>query len=102
MKLLPVVSVAGKPPSAHVVAPLVHLNGTSCADLLGQYQEAINALMVAETALVETAPNARDYYPQGDDAFLRATVEHGRRLTRLTSIKDEIETILEDLSNGGE
>lgn len=100
MKLLPV--RAEKPPRAYVIGPLVNLNGTSIVELLTQYQTAINAIMEAETALHLTTPHARDYHPQGHEAFLRATVEHGSRLARLVSVRDEIYAILEDISNGGE
>jgi hypothetical protein len=45
--------------------------------------------------LDETQPNARDYYPQGDDAFQQAVREHNARVRRLREVSDELYTIVE-------
>lgn len=59
--------------------PTVHLNGTSGDDLFRQVCEAGSALRRALAAMSEAAPNARDYYPQGDLAFRAAVREHDER-----------------------
>ena len=73
------------------------MNGTSKDRLGEQYLEASNAVRVALKQLGESAPNARDYYPQGDQAFSRARKEHIARLEKLTSVRQELEEILESI-----
>jgi hypothetical protein len=63
--------------------PTVHLNGTSREELCLQLQRADDALLAAYEALSATAPHGRDYYPQGEDAIVKATAEHRSRLRRL-------------------
>jgi hypothetical protein len=70
--------------------PTVHLNGTSREELCLQLQRADDALLAAYEALSATAPHGRDYYPQGEDAIVKATAEHRSRLRRLIEIIDEI------------
>ncbi len=73
--------------------PTIHLNGTrrdSLIDELGLVAEAIDT---AYQAMKRTAPNGRDYYPQGNTALDEAMTEHQSRLRRLDEIKGEIEFI---------
>lgn len=73
--------------------PTIHLNGTSKERLIESLCEASQALDLAYSALKQTAPNGRDYYPQGPDALTIATDEHIRRLLRLDGIKKEIDEL---------
>ena len=50
-------------------APMIHLNGTSKETLIEGYCEAGNAVMNALKAVSENCPNARDYYPLGQEAW---------------------------------
>ena len=52
-----------------MIIPTVHLNGTSGQDLLEQQQAVLDALLAVREAMMAATPNARDYYPQGEDAF---------------------------------
>ena len=63
--------------------PLVHLNGTSKAALAEGYHNAATAITAALDKLIEAAPNARDYYPQGPDAYSVARREHDARCEAL-------------------
>lgn len=47
-----------------VIAPLVHLNGTSKQELIEQRANAIDALTEAGRQLAFAGPNGRDYYPE--------------------------------------
>lgn len=73
--------------------PTVHLNGTSKDDLLKGLENASYCLTQAYEALKQTAPNGRDYYPQGNEALGKATEEHMDRLRRLDAINDEIDEL---------
>ena len=71
--------------------PTIHSNGTSKERLIEGLSEASQALDEAYRYLKLTAPNGRDYYPQGDTALANATREHMDRLGRLDAIKNEID-----------
>jgi hypothetical protein len=81
-----------------VVVPTVHLNGSSGSVLAERIKAAHGAISLAMEALAETAPNARDYYPQGDAAFAEADLEHRYRAQRLRDISVELIAIHEAIS----
>lgn len=76
-----------------LTVPTIHNNGTSADELIETLCTASNALNDAYNALKQTAPNGRDFYPQGNDALRRATEEHTSRLNRLDEIKQEIDEL---------
>ena len=73
-----------------MMLPTIHLNGTSRQDLVDALREAGNRLHDAQGALARTAPNGRDYYPQGVEAIAHAQAEHTLRMHKLQSVIDEI------------
>ncbi len=73
--------------------PTIHMNGTSAERLIEDLCNASAAIDTAYGALKQTAPNGRDYYPQGPDALHEATKEHHDRLRRLDAIKSEIDQL---------
>jgi hypothetical protein len=76
-----------------MMLPTIHLNGTSKERLIEDLCEASHALDSAFEALKRTAPNGRDYYPQGPAALSMAEDEHTDRLRRLDAIKNEIDAL---------
>jgi hypothetical protein len=76
-----------------LIKPTVHLNGTSGDDLLEQLTDANVSICEALTDLCDAAPNARDYYPQGDTAFRAARSQHDFRVARLISVREEIQAL---------
>jgi ferredoxin-NADP reductase len=77
-----------------ITAPTIHFNGSSADHLLDDYKDASTALKMAVDALSATAPNARDYYVAGPDAFSTAQREHVERIRRLGDVHDEIHEIM--------
>jgi hypothetical protein len=73
--------------------PTIHLNGTSKSELERRIESAAQALDNAIELLAEAAPNARDYYPQGDGAFSEAQREHNDRMIKLTDVLREVQDI---------
>ncbi len=73
--------------------PTIHSNGTSKGSLVVALSEASNALNIAYEKLKQTAPNGRDYYPQGSVAMNTAINEHQDRMKRLDEIKGEIDAL---------
>ena len=78
--------------------PTLHLNGTSRDVLLGANQEAARAIRAALKKLGEAAPNARDFYPQGPDAYGRARAEHDIRAEALRAVLEDFEAICEHIT----
>jgi hypothetical protein len=81
-----------------MMIPTIHLNGTSRDGLLEPLMDAIEALRVAEDAMNAAAPNGRDYYPQGADAFNHAVAEHLDRQRRIHAVRAELNTIAEAIT----
>ena len=79
--------------------PTIHLNGTSAESLMEGYQKAYEAVSEAILAVARAYPNARDYYPQGNEAFSGAMLEHGRRLMLLQTVGRELETLIVGISD---
>jgi hypothetical protein len=73
---------------SEVAVPTVHLNGTSSRSLMDQYKAAAMAVQLAAESL--PAPHGRDYYPQGDEAYMRALNEHRVRQQKLKEVYDEL------------
>jgi hypothetical protein len=76
-----------------MIAPAIHLNGTSGEVLLDQVCSAGHAVATAMKALEDAWPNGRDYYPLGDDALRRAESEWKSRIDRLRSVQQELEQL---------
>ncbi len=79
--------------------PSLHLNGSSADALIEQLTEAGHALRQALRALDDAAPNARDYYVLGDEAFAKAMREHLSRVERVRSVLLEVASIHEVLTD---
>lgn len=79
--------------------PTIHLNGTSAQSLLDQQTDAGHAVYKAMEALGNAAPNARDYYVQGDGAFQRAAAEHTARMEKLRSVYDDLQKLAEHIAD---
>lgn len=74
--------------------PTIHLNGTAASTLLRGYETAYEAVGRAIVEVGDAYPNARDYYPQGDEAFSGALLEHDRRLMLLKVVAEELEAMI--------
>jgi hypothetical protein len=75
--------------------PTIHLNGTSRDSLFDSYCNAASALRNALAALEDAAPNARDYYPQGEGAFIAAAREHEDRTASLRYVLAQIDALVD-------
>ena len=79
--------------------PTIHRNGTSAESLYEDACTALGALRAAVRALEQAAPNARDYYPQGDSAIDEVFREHDARVERVVSVIRELETVVEHIAD---
>lgn len=78
--------------------PLVHLNGTSAKALVESYELAGQAVARAIECLQDAAPNARDYYALGPDAWKRAMQEHAARVDKLSAVYEDLRALYEHCS----
>lgn len=79
--------------------PTIHLNGTSAAELDRQQRAIGTAAYALLAALADGAPNARDYYPQGPEAFTAAQRAHVERCDAVRRIIADVEAQIELLIN---
>ena len=82
-----------------MIFPTIHLNGTSKQQLLDDYCDTRQALDAAMEKMIENGPNARDYYPAGDQAYRQAVKEHHDRIEQIHRVRFEIETIAEHIAD---
>ncbi len=83
------------------LAPVVHLNGTGREALEDQWQEAASAIHAASRVLHRAAPNARDYYPRGMDAFERARKAFTELAEALAQAEAACVGVYEDIDGQG-
>ena len=76
-----------------MTTPTIHLNGTPRERLIDALCDAGGAVSAAIGAVRYTAPNGRDYYPQGPEAIGTATAEHLVRLAKLQTVLDELQAL---------
>lgn len=74
--------------------PTIHLNGTGATDLRDEYATAYDAIGAAIDALCDATLNARDYYPQGGDAYYRARNERNQALDKLRQVETYVGEML--------
>jgi hypothetical protein len=77
--------------------PTIHLNGTHPKDLFEGAEKTYQALRSAWEQMAASAPNARDYYVQGPDAFRRAADEHTQRMKLLNGMINDYSKLLESI-----
>jgi len=79
-----------------IITPIIHHNGDTETTLLTQLREAYTAVRKAQQTLRETAPNARNYYPE-PGRFELAVAQHRERALHLQlvaqSLIDEADAI---------
>ena len=67
--------------------PLIHMNGNDGSKLGHQYFEALKALQQFEAAFEEIDFHSRDYYPLGDEAWLKARAQRQVQWTNIGSLR---------------
>lgn len=77
--------------------PSIHLNGSGRRMLTEDYTAAYHALQAAIRAFQSVEFNARDYYPQGADAFTRARHQRDAQLQHLSGVQHYLEAHLAHL-----
>ena len=79
------------------ILPTVHLNGTGLKTLKESYDRVDDALYELQQAWGEVEFNARDYYPQGPEAWDQATKERGQHSKALLDLGVYLTAIREHL-----
>ena len=81
--------------------PTVHMNGTQQQELVDQQLDAMDGLRAGLHKLKQAGPNARDYYPQGPDAFPQANEEHLARVKAVEGVIADLEALALAITDGG-
>jgi hypothetical protein len=84
--------------AGEVLAPIIHLNGTSYDSLRKEYKEAGAALRNAINAMNQLTVHGRDYAP---DIYPQARAEHVERIRQLEKIYKELASIAMQISRQG-
>jgi hypothetical protein len=77
-----------------MIAPTIHNNGTDGEVLQAQAQASYEAGRALLQALRDGAPNARDYYPQGDTVYRLVATKH---LFRAKLVEDLCDALAQEL-----
>jgi hypothetical protein len=75
-----------------LTVPTLHLNGSGWDNLYEQYHEALMAIQTALEKLPR--PHGRDYYVQGDHAYMEARRQFEAQREKLVAVEDELQAIL--------
>lgn len=86
--------------SDDIIAPIIHLNGTSKDHLINALSDAYDALERAAEKVRRCAPNGRDYYPQ-PGLMKFAEEQHIRRLEVIRNLQVSIEREIELIQEQG-
>lgn len=76
-----------------LIAPTVHLNGTSKDSLIEQYANVLEAIDVLQKAMAAATPHMRDYYVAPVGSYERAMDQHRTRWSSLMTIREHYETL---------
>lgn len=74
--------------------PTIHLNGTGATTLRDEYTAAYDAIGKAVDALVAATSNARDFYPQGTDAYYKHRDERAEAFDKLRQAQHYVGEVL--------
>lgn len=80
-----------------MIFPTIHINGTSCQELMEMNRKASYAVKIAIKALEQAWPNGRDYYPQGVDVIKSAISEHEARIIVMLKVVSELDIISDSI-----
>ena len=76
-----------------MITPTIHSNGTGKDMLLRDYMAARQAILDAIEAMRKIEFNARDYYPQGPEAWNLAREEQLARFRAIDKVADDFKKI---------
>jgi hypothetical protein len=67
--------------------PIIHMGGNDGSKLGHQYFEALKALQQFENVFQEIEFHSRDYYPLGDEAWLKARAQRQAQWSNIGSLR---------------
>lgn len=72
----------------NITLPTIHLNGTGAKTIFDENLEAMHAICDALAVIEKMEFNARDYYPQGPEAYTAARAERNTHVEALRQAKE--------------
>ena len=77
----------------NITLPTIHLNGTGAKTIFDENLEAMHAICDALAVIEKMEFNARDYYPQGPEAYTAARAERNTHVEALRKAKEHFMAI---------
>ena len=71
--------------------PIIHSNGSDGSSLGHEYFEALKALTAFTNAFYQISFHARDYYPLGDEAWVKARAQRQIQRENIESLLDYLD-----------
>ena len=71
-----------------IALPTIHLNGTGASTLRDEYNKVRKLATETADALADATCNARDFYPQGFEAFQQAQADRREMFRLLQLVQD--------------
>jgi hypothetical protein len=90
-----------KKKSLPLVTPTIHLNGSGRNALVEKVCCSMDGVRKAIEALSDASPHGRDYYPQGNDAYLKAELAWQQRLGLLRDLYKELVEHAQEIDESG-
>ena len=75
----------------HITPPLIHLNGSNREYLFNRYKDSFEKLLAFQEAFMQIDVHPRDYYPMGDDYWMRAKTDHDEMRKKMFDLFNWIE-----------
>ena len=71
--------------------PIIHMGGNDGSKLGHQYFEALKALQQFESVFQEIEFHSRDYYPLGDEAWVKARAQRQAQWANIGSLRSYLD-----------
>ena len=72
--------------------PIIHMNGNDGSKLGNQYFEALKALQQFESVFEQIDFHSRDYYPLGEEAWVKARAQRQAQWANIGSLRAYLHT----------
>ena len=84
---------------SRLALPVVRTGEHNSCSMWKPYRSAASHLTAAMDTLRKTLPDLEDY-PQGEEVYARAVIEHVRRISKLQALHDEMMELLIHIHDG--
>jgi len=84
---------------SRLALPVVRAGEPNSCSMWRPYRSATSHVTAAMDALKKTLPDLHDY-PEGEEVYARAVIEHARRISKLEALRNEMMELLIHIHDG--